>query len=224
MIAITIAALVIAALIVVATIVATGLPAIQGGITGSGHLVTQRETFTGFTAVTISDGFRFTITQSTDYGANVTIDDNLVSYVQVTQTGDVLSVGLVPGRFVLSSPRVSISMPDLTRLDVSGGTTGSTTGFVLSHSLVVTASGGSVMTSSGRATNLTASASGGSQLDLTNLRVTNANVDLSGGSTATVNLNGRLDASISGGSQLHYLGNPTLGNINTSGGSGVSGG
>jgi hypothetical protein len=220
--AITIIALAIVAVIVVASIVALGLPVLLGGITGSGHLVTKQENFTGFTSVTIADGFRCTISRSATYSVNVTIDDNLVNYIQVTRTGNVLSVGLVPGHFVLASPQVSISMPDISSVDVSGGTTGSAAGFASSHPISVTASGGSALTWSGRATNLTAEASGGSRLDLSNLHVTNAQVDLSGGSSATVNVAGRLDANLSGGSQLNYLGNPTLGNIDTSGGSGIS--
>jgi hypothetical protein len=55
-------------------------------------------------------------------------------------------------------------------------------------------------------------------LDLSKYTVTNANVDLSGGSQAEINLIGRIDGNLSGGSHLFYSGNPTLGNINVSGG------
>jgi len=51
--------------------------------------------------------------------------------------------------------------------------------------------------------------------------VVNADVSLSGGSRATINLDGRLDADLSGGSNLLYIGDPTMGDINTSGGSTV---
>ncbi len=75
------------------------------------------------------------------------------------------------------------------------------------------------MSATGNASSLTANASGGSRIDLSSLHVTGAKVDLSGGSWAKVNLDGRLDASVSGGSQLYYIGSPTLGSISTSGGS-----
>jgi hypothetical protein len=70
----------------------------------------------------------------------------------------------------------------------------------------------------GQANDITVNASGGSQLNLSNFASRNANVDLSGGSQAQIDASGRIDANLSGGSHLFYSGNPTLGNINVSGG------
>ena len=64
--------------------------------------------------------------------------------------------------------------------------------------------------------------SGASNLDLSNFHVNDANIGLSGASHATVNLDGRLDVEASGASSLEYIGEPTLGNINTSGASTVN--
>jgi hypothetical protein len=64
--------------------------------------------------------------------------------------------------------------------------------------------------------------SGGSDLELSNLNVNNVSIGLSGGSRGTINLDGRIDATLSGGSNLYYIGNPTLGSIKTSGGAQVS--
>lgn len=64
--------------------------------------------------------------------------------------------------------------------------------------------------------------SGGSVLELTNFPVNDADVNVSGASTATVRLDGRLDADVSGASHLYYIGNPTMGDIVTSGDSTVS--
>ena len=83
-------------------------------------------------------------------------------------------------------------------------------------------SGAFHLTSSGAGSNLTSVVTGGSNLDLTNFQVTNANVDLSGGSHATVKLDGRLDVQASGASSLDYFGEPTLGTINTSGASSIN--
>ena len=52
--------------------------------------------------------------------------------------------------------------------------------------------------------------------------VHNADVKLSGASQATVNLDGRLDADLSGASHLEYIGEPTMGVMTTSGASTVS--
>ncbi len=208
---------------VIAIIAASGMSFIPGTVIGSGHPVTQQENFTGFNAVTVTSGFRFTITHSSSYSINVTIDDNLVQYLQVSKNGDSLSVGLKSGyAYISGAPKVVISMPDITQLSLSGGSSGTMNGFTVSHGFAVTASGGSGLSSSGSASNLTLEASGGSRLDLSSFSVTNASVNLSGGSQATIRLNGGLDANLSGGSQLYYLGSPTLGNINVSGGSIIS--
>jgi len=49
--------------------------------------------------------------------------------------------------------------------------------------------------------------------------VADTRVDASDGSHITVNSSGILDVDASGGSHVFYLGNPTLGDIHTSGGS-----
>lgn len=56
--------------------------------------------------------------------------------------------------------------------------------------------------------------SGASNMDLSNFPVNDARVDLSGASRGTLNLDGRLDANISGASRLEYIGEPTMGDIN----------
>ena len=65
-------------------------------------------------------------------------------------------------------------------------------------------------------------ASGASKFELADFPINNANVRLSGASSSTINLSGKLDANLSGASTLKYSGNPTLGSIKTSGGSKVS--
>ncbi len=62
----------------------------------------------------------------------------------------------------------------------------------------------------GAANDLIIRGSGASRANLSNFRVQNADVDLSGASRATINVDGRLDAALSGVSTLSYIGEPTL--------------
>ena len=80
-------------------------------------------------------------------------------------------------------------------------------------------SGASRVELKGSANNMLITSSGASHLELADFPVRNLDINLSGASQATVNLDGKLDADLSGGSQLLYIGEPTLGDLNISGGS-----
>jgi hypothetical protein len=132
-------------------------------------------------------------------------------------------VGLKPGiGYQTTQLRAEITMPDLQSLQLSGGTVVNAQNFNVTSNFVADLSGGSRLTMTGQGANLTVRGSGGANINLTGFPVHNATVDLSGGSQCIVNLDGRLDATLSGGAQLHYKGNPTLGRIDTSGGASIS--
>jgi hypothetical protein len=190
-----------------------------GTIVGSGNQVTENRQFSDFSSVSVSSGFAFIITQSDSFSVKTTTNENIQNYIQVSKSGDTLSVGLKPGYSIATSIlRVEIAMPTLNRLELSGGTHGTASGFISTNNFEIDASGGSGVQIQGQATDLIVNGSGGSQLNLSDFSVRNADVNLSGGAQTEINASGRIDANISGGSQLYYSGNPTLGNINRSGG------
>ncbi|MDD5191263.1 MAG: DUF2807 domain-containing protein, partial [Dehalococcoidales bacterium] len=79
--------------------------------------------------------------------------------------------------------------------------------------------GASKVELTGSAANVASSVSGASKCDLIDFTVHNADMDISGASNGRVNLNGRFDANVSGASNLTWTGNPTMGDIRTSGAS-----
>jgi hypothetical protein len=214
-----------------------------GRVVGSGNLTTENQYFSGFTSVEVGSGFEAEISESSSYSIAITADDNLFDYIEVSRAGDTLTIRL-KWWYSYQDPtlRAKITVPNLYELELSGGTHGTIEGFSSSHEFAVELSGGSWLTGDfttsedaeftlsggsqvtgldGGADDLAVSASSGSHLDLSDFHVRDAEVDLSGGSHATINLDGQLDADVSGGSQLLYIGDPTLGDINTSGGSTV---
>jgi hypothetical protein len=82
-------------------------------------------------------------------------------------------------------------------------------------------SGSSDANLTGSGGNLTLDASGSSDVDLSDFPVADAEIDASGASTVTVNASGRLDVEASGASDVYYLGDPSMGTIDTSGASSV---
>lgn len=80
-------------------------------------------------------------------------------------------------------------------------------------------SGASRVELAGAATDIVMRTSGASKAGLGKFPVQNADIEVSGASNGTVNLNGRLDANVSGASNLYWSGAPIMGNIQTSGAS-----
>ena len=213
------------------------------GLIGSGNLETETYVFTDFTEVEIGSAFEFEIKQSSSYSISVTADDNVIEHVRVSQVGQTLKIGLrlfhpIGGHVTL---RASVTMPQLRGLIASGASRGDISGFSSTEDLDITVSGASRVTGDitagnvefgisgastiqleGSANNMDATASGASHLNLDDFIVNDADVNLSGASSGTVNLNGRLDANLSGASNLWYIGEPTMGDIKTSGASAIS--
>ena len=127
-------------------------------------------------------------------------------------------------------------MPDLTGLDLRGASQVTLTGFKSTNALNLDLSAASHLrgdieagdvrldvsdasqvTLRGSAGDVTMDdVSGASTVDLADFPVVNANVTARDTSVITVNASGTLDVDASGASEVYYIGNPTLGEIETS--------
>ena len=213
-----------------------------GVLTGSGNLKTEDYTFSDFTSVEISSAFEFEITQSDSYGVSITADDNVIEKVQVIKEGDTLKIGLksIPALGALTL-KAAVSMPQLHELLVSGASRGTIKDFSSTENFNLNVSGASKVTGDitagdvdcevsgastvqleGSANEMVADVSGASRINLGGFAVSNASIIISGAGMGMVNVGGKLDANLSGASKLQYVGEPTMGNINTSGASSLS--
>ncbi len=84
-----------------------------------------------------------------------------------------------------------------------------------------TVSGGGTINLNGSGDSATIEVSGGSHVILNRFELQTVSVNLSGGSEARVNSKDITAGELSGGSHLYYVDNPTLGNIQTTGGSSI---
>ncbi|TES91726.1 MAG: DUF2807 domain-containing protein [Anaerolineales bacterium] len=208
----------ISVLLVIATLLAGcgGL----ASLTGSGNVVTQEEAITGFDRLDVSHGFQVAVRQGGTFSVIIRVNDDLVEDLTVVKQGSTLKIGLKPGlsyNLENATLEADVTMPELTGADLAGGS--HLVGDVEIGDVVFNLSGGSHVTLSGSAGDLTVAANGGSHAKLADLLVVNASVDARGGSHATVNPSGTLDAVVKGGSHVRYLGSPTLGTIDTDGSS-----
>jgi hypothetical protein len=205
-------------------------------VTGSGNVISKTFEFSDFTGIKVENGLQVELTKSGTFSVEVTADDNVMEYIEISKSGDTLRIrpkGNVA--FREATLTVKVTMPELYKIELSGGSHASASGFDSLHDLSVrlsggshvsdiltpsditagdvdfNLSGGSHVTLSGSADDLNVKCSGGSHIDLEGFSVNNADINLSGGSHATVNVGGTLNAKLSGGSKAYYIGEPTMG-------------
>jgi len=235
----------VVAAVVVAVVLLAVFGVIGGGgfvIVGSGDLTTRDFDLSDFTSVVARSGFQLEVVQSSTFSVEVTADDNVMDYIDVDTSGNTLEIKPQWNRSFRSvTLRAKITTPDLYEITLSGGSQASISGFSSSHHLSVRLSGGSRVTGDitagdayfglsggsqvslqGTADDLDVNGSGGSQLELEAFSANNADINLSGGGRATINVNGALDVNLSGGSHVTYIGEPTSIDTNLSGDSTIS--
>jgi len=106
------------------------------------------------------------------------------------------------------------------KCEVSGASR--VTGNLKSSSSNINLSGASRIDLAGSGGNIRLDASGASHADLANFTVNDGDIDFSGASSASLDINGTLDADLSGASSVRYSGDPKLGEFNITGGSSLT--
>ncbi len=209
-------------------------------------VVTKTYDFKDFSVVEASSGMVLNVTQSNTYSVEVKIDNDDLKYFRAEQKGNKVEFYLKSSFFSFFGHRhgrieINIKMPALTGVGLNGGASGNITmdvpskyfsselsggaklhGNLTCGNAKFDLSGGSRVSLSGKGNDLKIAGSGGCTFELKDFSVNNVDTDLSGGTHATVTMNGTLNAEQSGGSRLTYYGKATLGNTDFSGGSGVS--
>jgi hypothetical protein len=213
----------------------------EGSLVGSGIPVTREFDLSGFDQVEVSDSFEVDIRQGDAYSVVVRTDDNVAEYLEIVQRGSTLRIGLRPHTYTMVSVETleaEITMPELSGLELSGASSAMIVGFQSSDPFYAEVSGASSLEGeiqaggvrfnvsgasdvklTGSGGDLEMDVSGASSVDLAGFPVTSASIQVSGASSATVNTSGTLDVEASGASRVRYLGSPTLGSVDSSGGS-----
>ncbi len=208
-------------------------------IKGSGDVITIKKDFADFTKVDLANTFDGTVTRDDNFSVVIKIDDNLEKYLNIKIVDNTLKIYLDGDHnYRNETSEADITLPLLDGLSLSGASRADVSGFVSDHDLDINISGasrvsGTIVASDadfdisgasrlsleGSGENVKVKASGASDVDLGDFIAEDVDISLSGASDGTVNLNGILDADASGASKLRYYGNPTMGDIETSGAS-----
>jgi hypothetical protein len=174
-------------------------------VTGSGETSTFEMDYKAFTRVEISTGFDVAITQAETFSVSITVDKSLYEYLSIAQRGDTLHIGLKSNyTYTAAARQAVIKLPDLRRLELSGGSKAVVTGFAVTHTMDF-------------------KLSGASNIVLNQAQAGDAGFVLSGGSTASGSLemqNGSFE--LSGASTMEFTGSANEIKVNAAGASTVT--
>ena len=199
----------------------------------------KRYNVDNFDKLEISNAFHVDVKQSANYRVFVKGDRRDIDDLIVKVSGGELKMYFSKWRAKRYQMDVEIEMPNLKEADFSGAVTAYVKGFdnldqldidlsgasaatfvTKAKGYEIDLSGSSELTIEGTGKDLEAEISGASKLYAFDATVEKANLDVSGASSAKVNVSSNLRVSASGASKVRYRGNPTL-STNTSGSSNV---
>ncbi len=170
---------------------------------GSRTYATRTFDVEGFTAIEACCGFQVYVTGGEQFRVTITADENALPLLSATRQGDTLRIGLDETQtrsIVTSRLEAHVTLPVLKAVSLSGGARLRLEG------------------TAPQATGLLLRLDGGSRADLFDVHVQNAQVTMTGGSSAELTVSDRLDYDLSGGAHLTYAGEPLVGQAATSGG------
>ena len=157
-------------------------------ITGSGELVTKKYDFANFTRVEVGYAFEVDITHADEFDVTIEMNENLFDYLDISQSGSILRVRMKPNyNYRLTTRQVSISMPAIRSLNLSGASRGEITGFETSNAVDLEVSGASSLEITNLVTGKTGFGVSGASRIIGNIRMTDGDFDVSGASTIELN-------------------------------------
>ncbi len=208
----------------------------------SGETTTDARDLEGFTQIDMGGSADLLVTEGDSFDIEVTTDSALQEHITTEVVDDTLRIEQHYS-IIGASPSVSVSVtvPELTRLDVSGASQAavrSVTAESLEVSisgagdidlaadaqrLTVSVSGAGTVTAHGTVGSGSITVSGAGEIDGEDMTIADATVSVSGAGSVSVRVRQSLDAEVSGAGNVVYFGNPRV-TKDVSGAGSISGG
>ena len=188
-------------------------------IKGSGNIITQARSVSGYTSISFSGADELNITQGATESLNITTDDNLMEYIETTVENGVLKIEFREGVSLDPSDTITfdVAVIELNSIFFSGaGTIQADALNVVADTFNFTVSGVANCVIVGQAIHQNIIISGTCTYEASGFESTSAAVSLSGVGDLTLWVSDNLDVIISGVGNVYYWGSPVT-NINVSG-------
>jgi len=173
-------------------------------ITGSSVVTDYLLDYSGFSELTVAGPIRTEITRASIYKVSLSVNENVLHYVQINQIVNVLRINLDPSVNYRNVDIVlTIGLPDLRTLGISAAGTCTLNGFNLEEDMEISVSGASTLKMQNINTEYASLAATGASNIIGDLISEEARVSVSGAST--INLSGQcihMFIEVSGASQL----------------------
>jgi len=189
-----------AALIGVATLLLSGCYTI-GQVVGAGPIIEKNYDYKDFNGIEISSTFNVDVTHSDTFSITVSTQENIINHVDVRLSGNTLIIRLKPGSYTYADLRAKVTLPELTKLVISGASRAEVTGFISAKNLDMVVSGASQLNIDIEAGETSVEGSGASRLN-GKLKALDSDFEVSGASRCELEGSGNsIDLGVSGASQ-----------------------
>ncbi len=210
------------------------------GIRGSGNVVTEERSVSGFDKVAISAGMNLYLEQGSREYLKIEAEDNILQNITTEVNNGKLTVRFknLIGSVSSTEPiNVYLTVVNIKELDASSGvvidskeinadnlkiriSSGASGEIIIkANSLDVNLSSGSTLKLSGTVESQKADLSSGVEYRASDLASKNADINLSSGASAEISVSDNLDVNISSGASVEYSGTPAIVSNISSGGS-----
>jgi hypothetical protein len=173
----------------------------------SGVQKTERRLPGSFDSIDVKGTFSINIESGNDYAAEITCDSNLLSYISTEARDQNLYIFSKKSICTTKGIKISVSAPNIRRVDASGSNNISITG-IDNHNMSVILDGAGDLNMYGITKKFEASLFGSNHLFAKNFRSDETSISIAGSSDAIVYASKVLKINISGVGNVIYSGNP----------------
>jgi len=211
------------------------------GTKGSGNTIKETRSVLEFHGIEAGSAFSITLKKGDVQNVEIETDDNIMPLIKSKVKDGILELSTKGTINNASSFKVYITIPHMDDIDISGAAKLTSSDrfdesdmeieasgaaklvFKLkTNHLDLDASGASNVSLNGFANSAEIEVSGASKLKAYELEINNVNIDCSGASHSSVNVKESIKGESSGASNITYMGNPKIVDIETSGAGSVS--
>ena len=180
-------------------------------VSGSGQILSENRTFVGnFSEIEVKGSVDVQIKQGDSLKIVAKDYENLLPYLSTRVVGNTLIIDYTEAWVHHSKGEVTVTMPRLTSLDVSGSSHIGTIGNFNFNDLSIKVSGSGDLFLAGSAKKKNIKVSGSGDIRAFELPTDTVNMVISGSGTAQLNVKKILDVTISGSGDLVYKGDPSV--------------